>query len=97
LYGGTILINIIVLVFIKKDLEMTPLKVLWRNCGENPQQKFRFVDWNHRTKFFQIKGITQDQRNFHGKLDNGEELFIPIESDFWVEYYPGDENRARAV
>jgi hypothetical protein len=76
---------------------MTPLHELWIACGENTEQKFRFIDWNHRTKFFQIRGITEDQLSFLGTLDNGEELLIPIASDFWAEYYPGDENRARAV
>lgn len=76
---------------------MRTLKELWQDCSENPEQKFRFIDWNHRTKFFQIIGLSEDQKNFKGTLDNGEEIMIPVSSDFWVEYFPGDENRARAV
>jgi hypothetical protein len=73
------------------------LQELWVECGEDKAQKFRFVDWNHKTKFFQIVGLDQNGLHFVGVLDNGEPLSIPLQSDFWIEYYPGDEFCARAV
>lgn len=76
---------------------MKTLRDLWLESGHDKKQKFRFADWNHRTKFFCIEGLTEDGRAFLGRLDNGETLTIPVESDFWIEYFPGDEERARAV
>lgn len=76
---------------------MSTLKELWDKCGQDPHQKFRFIDWNHKTKYFQIIKLLPDGQSCLGRLDCGENLTLSLTSDFWVEYFPGDENRARAV
>ena len=76
---------------------MDTLENLWINRGKSPEAKFRYVDWNFRTKYFQIEGITKDGKYFRGKLDCGTEAIFPRNSDFWSDYLTGDEDTARAV
>lgn len=76
---------------------MKTLKSLWLESGKNHGQKFRYVDWNHCIKFFQIQGVTDDGVHYFGTLDCGRRAVFHVESDFWSSYYEGDENQARAV
>ena len=62
-----------------------------------PKAKFRYVDWNHQTKFFQVKKMSTCGKYYLGKLDCGTEAIFPVESDFWEKYFEGDEHVARAV
>lgn len=76
---------------------METLGQLWKNVNYSSKTKFRFLDWNHKTKYFQISGLSHDGKSYLGILNTGEAYEIPVDSQFWAEYYPGDEDNARAV
>lgn len=74
---------------------MKTLKELY--MGQTSSQEFRFIDWNHRTKFLKIIGYDEIKGIFHCILDSGEKIEIDDKSDFWQTYSPGDEFRACAI
>lgn len=74
---------------------MSKLKELYQK--QKDHGKFRFIDWNHRTKYLRIIGHDELKGVFHCLLDNGEKVEISDQSDFWQSYSPGDELRACAI
>ena len=80
---------------------MKTLEALWnegqQNTNEKLSRRFRFVDWNHQTRFFTVKNISNDGLFFEGVLDCGTKISFPKDSDFWIEYQDGDEDSPRAV
>lgn len=59
--------------------------------------KLRYVGWDHRTRFFTPKNLSQGEDHVEGVLDNGEVISFPVNSDFWVQYDEGMEEGAKAV
>ena len=66
------------------------------NQGSLNGLRVRYVDWNHRIRYFQVEKLDSDGR-VHGQLDDGEAMHFASESDFWRLYNEGDENSAKAV
>lgn len=76
---------------------MKTLSDLWLECDKKNGSKFRFIDWNHKTRFFTAEKESQDKTHLDGKLDCGTEISFPMNSDFWADYHDGDEFSPRAV
>lgn len=73
------------------------LERVWVRSGRETHLRVRFIDWNHRIKYFTILGESTDGKRFVGLLDNGEKMSYPKKSKGWSLYTPDDENQARAV
>ena len=70
---------------------MKKLIDLWEDSKRCNKQKFRFIDWNHQTRFLRINRLSDDETSFIVTLDNGEKMSIPVDSDFWDQYREEDE------
>lgn len=76
---------------------MKTLLELWDESKHQTGGRFRFVDWNHKTRYFVVEKASEDGTHLEGKLDCGTEMSFPMNSDFWVDYHEGDEFSPRAV
>ncbi len=76
---------------------MITLEQLWELAGSKRGVKVRYIDWNHRWKYFEIHGKDSAGKNLVGVLCTGESISFDKDSRHWILYTPGDENMARAV
>lgn len=76
---------------------MKTLTTLWQDCGRLSGHRFRFIDWNYKTRYFIAKKESEDGSHLEGELDCGTEMSFPMTSDFWDEYQEGDEHSPKAV
>lgn len=60
-----------------------------------PGIRLRYADWNHRIRYFSVSEVRDN--NAYGTLDSGERMTFSLESDFWIPYFEGDEDCARAI
>lgn len=76
---------------------MKTLIELWIDSEKKKGSKFRFVDWNHKTRYFIVEEESEDGTHLEGRLDCGTQIAYPKDSDFWMGYHDGDEYSPRAV
>jgi hypothetical protein len=72
------------------------LMELWMKSGQKKGLKVRWLDWNYRHRFFEIKNLDSKEQCFHGTLDCGESMTYSSESPHWCLYLEGDEDGAKA-
>ncbi len=73
------------------------LEELWIESQHKKDLKVRYVNWDHRTKYFEIHNYSPDKKLIVGKLDNGEEISFPLISQHWVLYEEEMEHFPKAV
>lgn len=76
---------------------MITLEQLWRVSGNKKGLKVRYMDWNHKWKYFEIHGLDKSGKKLEGVLCSGEKVSYDKNSRHWLIYSAGDENMARAV
>ena len=76
---------------------MEKLNDVWKNNNYQKDLKVRYVDWNFKHKYFQIKDYSSCGTKIVGLLDTGEQISYPIDSEFWVLYELGHEQAAKPV
>lgn len=62
------------------------LEELWKKANCQKSLKVRYINWDHRTKYFEIHDYSQDKKRLIGKLDNGEDISFSPASDHWILY-----------
>lgn len=80
-----------------REQTLKTLDELWNATDKKSGLKFRFVDWNHKTRYFIVAKQSPDGSHLEGELDCGTKISFPVSSDFWVDYHEGDEFSPRAV
>lgn len=68
------------------------LAEIWKQSNQQKSLKVRYINWDHRTKYFEIHDYSEDLKKFVGKLDCGEEISFSPVSDHWVLYEDNIEN-----
>jgi len=62
------------------------------HMAEEGELRLRYIGWDHRQKYFSPQKLDKEGVEVLGKLDNGEKVSFPFDSDFWVHYEEGMEN-----
>lgn len=79
-------------------MKVQSLESWWHSVMEKGEElKLRYLDWDHRIRFFTPKRLNKEGTHLEGELDNGELINFPVKSAFWLEYQEGMEEGAKAV
>lgn len=76
---------------------MRRLSDLLASFNDQENIKVRYIDWDHRIKYFEIYSFSQSDEYIRGELDSGEEALYPADSLHWILYQEGFEESAKAV
>ncbi len=79
-------------------MKVQTLETWWQLFLEKGEEiRLRYLDWDHKTRFFTPKKMNEAGTHVEGELDNGEVINFPVTSQFWQEYHEGMEDGAKAV
>lgn len=76
---------------------MKKLRDIWKEVGGKEGTKVRFSNWDHRTLYFEIKGVDEKTHQIYGILNTGEQMSYPDESDHWEIFDDSREYGARTT